>query len=79
MSGAPNFDMANARSTIADLATATPGEHDVVLNFGALQAADGAVSAALVKRISLSPRAARRLQTVLQQLIADAEQGGSRP
>lgn len=72
------FRTENLKSSYCNMANATSTREEVVLNFGINQSWDQAhadtLEVDLQHRIILSPFAAKRLTTALQQLMQDYEQ-----
>ena len=71
------LDTANLKSSYCNVCNATSTREEVVLNFGINQnwdlGARGPIEVQLLHRIILSPFAAKRLNTLLTQLIGEHE------
>jgi len=65
-----------AESHACNMATATAGQEDVVINIGIANAGQEhprEMSAELIKRFSLRPRTARALRDMLREVIANID------
>ncbi|HET6236452.1 MAG TPA: hypothetical protein VFE41_16055 [Acetobacteraceae bacterium] len=70
------WDVATATSHTCNVATASAGQDDVVINIGVTNAGHGhpnKMSVELIKRFSLRPRTAQALRDMLRDLIANID------
>lgn len=81
-SGGVQWDMGGMRTHASDVASATPGTDEVVLNFGVKRGADqvgGDVAVELLRQIGLRPNTAKHLHDMLARLLAEEDARANRP